>query len=300
MPNEMQMNMDPDSAIRSGELNTNAPGPMEDLTLIGSILKMLDPSSAFRESEAAATMDVGAMQGKLKVLMDMVAQGQKLTPQIRKSLADQAISMMNIPRPDGTTDRFPVEQMDTFPQGTNPDIMKQPAQRMAPAQGMAPVPMPQAPSSEMTVPMPTTQGGAMNMQEMIDAGIIVPKRPMTRPTAPLQSRRPMTRPTQQEAIMAEVNVENMEDNATLFMSKMGFSHTEAGLDMTDDQLVNFLLLCHQTMMGIEDDEMYDDEDMDYGHGDEMMEMPHGKDIKVKVMKLDGGNVQEMMNKLLGG
>ena len=196
MPNEMQMNMDPDSAIRSGELNTNAPGPMEDLTLIGSILKMLDPSSAFRESEAAATMDVGAMQGKLKVLMDMVAQGQKLTPQIRKSLADQAISMMNIPRPDGTTDRFPVEQMDTFPQGTNPDIMKQPAQRMAPAQGMAPVPMPQAPSSEMTVPMPTTQGGPMNMQEMIDAGIIVPKRPMPRPTAPLQSRRPMTRPTQ--------------------------------------------------------------------------------------------------------
>ena len=30
----------------------------------------------------------------------------------------------------GATDRFPVEQMDTFPQGTNPDIMKQPAQGM--------------------------------------------------------------------------------------------------------------------------------------------------------------------------
>ena len=89
----------------------------------------------------------------------------------------------------GATDRFPVEQMDTFPQGTNPDIMKQPAQ------GMAPVPMPQAPSSAMTVPMPTTQGGPMNMQEMIDAGIIVPKRPQTRPTAPMQSMRPPPRPT---------------------------------------------------------------------------------------------------------
>jgi len=98
--------------------------------------------------------------------------------------------------------------------------------------------------------------------------------------------------------MAEVNVENMEDNATLFMSKMGFSHTEAGLDMTDDQLVNFLLLCHQTMMGV-DEEMYDDEEM-YEDDDEMMEMPHGKDVKVKVMKLDGGNVHDMMNKLLGG
>ena len=32
----------------------------------------------------------------------------------------------------GATDRFPVEQMDTFPQGTNPDIMKKPD--MGPAQ----------------------------------------------------------------------------------------------------------------------------------------------------------------------
>ena len=211
MPNEMQMNMDPDSAIRSGELNTNAPGPMEDLTLIGSILKMLDPSSAFRESEAAATMDVGAMQGKLKVLMDMVAQGQKLTPQIRKSLADQAISMMNIPRPDGSMDRFPVEQMDTFPQGTNPDIMKQPDMGMGQVteregmsgmsgaemmQPMAP-PNPDAPMRKMQrsyqVDGGTEQMTPMDMQQMIDAGIIVPKRPMTRPPAPMTSMRPKTR-----------------------------------------------------------------------------------------------------------
>ena len=99
--------------------------------------------------------------------------------------------------------------------------------------------------------------------------------------------------------MAEVNVENMEDNATLFMSKMGFSHDADGLDMTDEQLVNFLLLCHQTMMGIDDDAMYDDDEEMYDD-DEMMEMPNGKDVKVKVMKLDGGNVHEMMNKLLGG
>ena len=100
--------------------------------------------------------------------------------------------------------------------------------------------------------------------------------------------------------MAEVNVENMEENADLFIEKMGFAHTSDGLDMSDEQLVNFLLLCHHTMVGIGEDEMYDDEDMDYGHGDEMMEMPHGEDVKVKVMKLDGGSVHEMMNKLLGG
>jgi len=33
--------------------------------------------------------------------------------------------------------------------------------------------------------------------------------------------------------MAEVNVENMEENAELFMEKMGFAHDTDGLDMTD-------------------------------------------------------------------
>ena len=51
------------------------------------------------------------------------------------------------------------------------------------------------------------------------------------------------------------------------------------------------------MAGIDDD---DGEDMYEDVEEEMMEVPHGKDVKVKVMKLDGGNVQEMMNKLLGG
>ena len=97
--------------------------------------------------------------------------------------------------------------------------------------------------------------------------------------------------------MAEVNVENMEENADLFMEKMGFAHTSDGLDLSDDQLVNFLLLCHHTMVGIGEDDMHDDEMYD---DDEMMEMPHGEDVKVKVMKLDGGSVHEMMNKLLGG
>ena len=97
--------------------------------------------------------------------------------------------------------------------------------------------------------------------------------------------------------MAEVNVENMEDNATLFLQKMGFPHNADGLDLSDDQLVNFLLLCHHTMMGVDSEDYEDDmyEDVE----EEMMEVPSG-DVKVKVMKLDGGNVHEMMNKLLGG
>jgi hypothetical protein len=89
--------------------------------------------------------------------------------------------------------------------------------------------------------------------------------------------------------MAEVNVENMEENAQLFEEKMGFAHTADGLDMTDDQLVNFLLLCHHDQYDMSDDEEYEEEDMD-----------DGKDVKVKVMKLGGSDVHEMMNKILGG
>ena len=44
--------------------------------------------------------------------------------------------------------------------------------------------------------------------------------------------------------MAEVSVDNMEQNAELFVEKMGFAHDTEGLELSDDQLVNFLLLCH--------------------------------------------------------
>ena len=93
--------------------------------------------------------------------------------------------------------------------------------------------------------------------------------------------------------MAEVNVENMEENAELFMEKMGFAHNSDGLDMSDDQLVNFLLLCHQMQyeVGDEYEEEMMEEDMSEGHGD---------GVKVKVMKMGGGDVHEMMNELLGG
>ena len=211
MPNEMQMN--------------------PDYQLVMSFLQKIRPGDMDEESAQ-----------QLMIIGQRIQAGGVLSDQEREMFQSVV----------GATDRFPVEQMDTFPQGTNPDIMRQPAkgmgqvtqrEGMGPAQSelmdiiqrkesgqmteleekraletlsrikgnagmtelefedmkrrilepMAPVPMPQAPSSAMTVPMPTTQGGAMNMQEMIDAGIIVPKRPMTRPTAPMTSMRPQTR-----------------------------------------------------------------------------------------------------------
>jgi hypothetical protein len=106
--------------------------------------------------------------------------------------------------------------------------------------------------------------------------------------------------------MAQINVENMEENADLFFAKMGFSHDADGLNMTEEQLVNFVLLCQQEyMLGDEYDEEYEhdcdcegEDDCDCHH-DKMM-MPEEGDVKVKVMRLGGGNVHELMNEILGG
>ena len=90
--------------------------------------------------------------------------------------------------------------------------------------------------------------------------------------------------------MAEINVENMEENAKLFEDKMGFAHNANGLDMTDDQLVNFLLLCHHGMMESDEEVMEEDVSED--------EMSNGK-VKVKVMKVDGGDMSGIMDEILG-
>jgi len=67
---------------------------------------------------------------------------------------------------------------------------------------------------------------------------------------------------------------------------MGFSRSEEGLELSDEQLVNFLLLCHQTMMLPEEEEIVEDDE-------------HHGDMKVKVIKMDSGNMHEMMNDILG-
>ena len=161
MPNEMQMN--------------------PDYQLVMSFLQKIRPGDMDEESAQ-----------QLMIIGQRIQAGGVLSDQEREMFQSVV----------GATDRFPVEQMDTFPQGTNPDIMKQP---MAPAQGMAPMqgkaPMqgmaPATPSPQMQksyqVDDRMEQMTPMNMQEMIDAGIIVPKRPMTRPTAPMTSMRPQTR-----------------------------------------------------------------------------------------------------------
>ena len=90
--------------------------------------------------------------------------------------------------------------------------------------------------------------------------------------------------------MAEINVDNMEQNAELFMEKMGFAHDTEGLEMSDDQLVNFLLICQQMEYGVG----AESEDEDYDE-DEMSE----DDMKVKVIKVKGGDMRSIMDDMLG-
>lgn len=85
--------------------------------------------------------------------------------------------------------------------------------------------------------------------------------------------------------MAEVSIDNMDKNAELFIEKMGFAHDTEGLELSDDQLVNFLLLCHQ---------------MEYGIGEEDDEEDHhDEEMKVKIMKVDSGDMRGVMDQILG-
>jgi hypothetical protein len=89
----------------------------------------------------------------------------------------------------------------------------------------------------------------------------------------------------------EIEIGNMEKNKELFQEKMGFPSDAEGLELSDTQLVNFLLLCYQSKMlpeEMEETEMHDDaEHMDDGN------------VKVKIIKMDSSNVHEMMNDMLG-
>ena len=86
--------------------------------------------------------------------------------------------------------------------------------------------------------------------------------------------------------MAEVNIGNFEENAKLFVEKMGFPHDSEGLELSEDQLVNFLLLCYQEMVLPDEEEETEEEHMD-------------GDMKVKVMKVDSGDMRSVMDEILG-
>ena len=131
--------------------------------------EMMDPGSAVREGEAAmGIMDPGsavrggeaAMGMSQQTMADMVAQGQK-----------SAI--------DGMTD-------------AQRAIMENEAYNRRLAEEMA---MPSkdgmnySPSSGVSM-----EPNVMGLQEMIEAGIVKPTRPMARPAAPMKSPRPQARP----------------------------------------------------------------------------------------------------------
>ncbi len=84
--------------------------------------------------------------------------------------------------------------------------------------------------------------------------------------------------------MAEVSVDNMEQNEELCMEKMGLARDSEGLELSDDQLVNFLLLCHQ---------------MEYGIGEESEEEMDDDGMKIKVIKVKGGDMSTIMDEMLG-
>ena len=151
MPNEMMM--DQPGAMSGGEMDMRR---KEQLELVLTFLQNIKPGDMSPEAaEQLMNMGRGLTQGG---------------PLLDDNQVEAIRSVV------GARDRFPVEQMDTFPQGTNPDIMK--------------APMSSYQVDGQTVPMTQEQYGT-EMQ----SGNITPDmpRPRPRPTAPMQSMRPPPR-----------------------------------------------------------------------------------------------------------
>ena len=90
--------------------------------------------------------------------------------------------------------------------------------------------------------------------------------------------------------MADENVDVSDiDMKGMFEAKMGFSADDVPLD--DSQLERFLLLCHQSYL--KDEGLMEGEDS--YEEDEMESMD---DSNVKVVKIHGGDVHGMMDKIL--
>lgn len=98
--------------------------------------------------------------------------------------------------------------------------------------------------------------------------------------------------------MAEVNVASIEEQREMFEMQMGFPADSEGLDMTDEQVVNFMLLCHKEMMAPEGMEEEEDEGYEHEEMEEEM-MPEEGEMKVKVIKLGAGDIQNVMDEILG-
>ena len=103
----------------------------------------------------------------------------------------------------GATDRFPVEQMDSFPQGgTNPDLMRDTGAAMTEEEmmsyqvdgGMEQMTPSQMAAMQESGAITPDAGRVMSMDDAIAAGLVNPMRPKARPAAPMASPRPMARP----------------------------------------------------------------------------------------------------------
>jgi len=78
------------------KLTPDQPGPNEDMALVESLLKMLSPyRTSFNENQGGSVEETNSLIGPLESLRNSILGGNALSPDMRRSLANQAISMMN-------------------------------------------------------------------------------------------------------------------------------------------------------------------------------------------------------------
>jgi len=85
------------------KLTPDQPGINEDMALVESLLKMLSPyRTSFDEKQSGSVDEINSLIGPLESLRNSISGGNTLSPDMRRSLANQAMNMMNNQSPQLT------------------------------------------------------------------------------------------------------------------------------------------------------------------------------------------------------
>lgn len=78
------------NALVQQTANTPNPTGASDIAMVFAYMKSLDPTSVVREGEFATAKNSGGAEDSVRAMYNAVLNGQKLTPEIRKSIAAQS------------------------------------------------------------------------------------------------------------------------------------------------------------------------------------------------------------------
>jgi len=111
-----------------------APSAQNDIAIIFSYMKMLDPGSVVREGEFATAQNAAGVPDRIRNMWNKAQEGERLNPEQRKGMVSSAAAVVNAmkPRYDAVANEYRSYASDY---GANPDRVARPSPTAGPNGG---------------------------------------------------------------------------------------------------------------------------------------------------------------------